>query len=159
MANKPRDNYLSWDECFMQIAHVIAGRSKDPVTQAGAVVVNQNHVVLGLGYNGFPRGVSNEAFPWEREDGKYSETKYAYIVHAEENAIYNANAPTKGCILYCTLYPCNECAKTLIQNGIAEVVYETDKYHDDERWIASRLLLDAAGIKCRPYKCEKHLNL
>ncbi len=152
---KHREDYLSWDECLMQIAHVIAQRSKDPNTQAGAVIVDGNNVVIGLGYNGFPRGVDNENFPWGRE-GKLSETKYAYVCHAEENAIYNANAKTKGCTMYCTLFPCNECSKTIIQSGIKQVVYEGDKYHDDDIWVASRKLLDSAGIKYRQYKSKNY---
>ncbi len=134
----------------MRIARVIAQRSKDSSTQAGAVLVNRDHVVVGLGYNGWPRGIDTDKLPWER-DGKPSETKYAYVVHAEENAVYNANGSTRDCILYCTLFPCNECAKTMIQNGISEVVFESDKYHDQEAWIASRKLLDLAGIRCRQY--------
>ena len=114
-----RDNYISWDECFMRMAHVIAERSKDPSTQAGALIATPDNVVVGLGYNGFPRGVDNDELPWEREGG-FLDTKYAYVCHAEENAVYNANVQTKGCKLYCTLYPCNECAKTIIQNGIKE---------------------------------------
>ncbi|MFH1598360.1 MAG: cytidine/deoxycytidylate deaminase family protein [Patescibacteria group bacterium] len=149
-----RNNYISWDECFMRMAHVISDRSKDPNTQAGAVLVDANNVVVGLGYNGFPRGVANEDLPWKR-DGGFCESKYAYIVHAEENAIYNANARTKDCILYCTLFPCNECAKTIIQNGVKEIVYESDKYHDEDSWIASRKMLDLAGVKYRQYKSEK----
>lgn len=148
---KQRENFISWDECFMRIAHVIADRSKDPSTQAGAVIVNKNNVVLGLGYNGFPRGIDNEAFTWER-DGGFAETKYAYICHAEENAIYNSNKDTEGGKIYCTLFPCNECSKAIIQNGITEIIYETDKYHDEDVWKVSRKLLDAAGIKYRQYK-------
>lgn len=151
---KHRDNYISWDECFMRIAYVIAERSKDPSTQAGAVIADQNNVVIGLGYNGFPRGVDNDKFPWER-DGKLSETKYAYVCHAEENAIYNANNDTQECKIYCTLFPCNECAKTIIQNGIKEVIYESDKYHDDDIWVASRKMFDGAGVKYRQYKCKQ----
>jgi dCMP deaminase len=150
---KSRDNYISWDECFMRMAHVIAERSKDPSTQAGAVIINQNNVVVGIGYNGFPRGIDSDKFPWERE-GKFLETKYAYVCHAEENAIYNANGPVKESKTYCTLFPCNECAKTLIQNGITEVIFESDKYHELDMFVASRKLLDAAGIKCRQYICD-----
>lgn len=147
---KPRENCMSWDECFMRMAHVIAERSKDPSTQNGAVVADQNNVVVGLGYNGFPRGIDSNVFPWERE-GELVGTKYAYVCHAEENAIYNANKPTKNCKLYCTLFPCNECAKTMIQNGINEVIFESDKYHDVPAFIASRKMFDAANIKCRQY--------
>lgn len=145
-----RTNYISWDECFMRMAHVIAERSKDPSTQAGAVIADQNNIVVGLGYNGFPRGVDADAFPWERE-GDFLNTKYAYICHAEENAIYNANKSTHGCKVYCTLFPCNECAKTIIQNGVVEVIFESDKYADQPAFIASRRMFEAAGIACRQY--------
>ncbi|PIS42940.1 MAG: cytidine deaminase [Candidatus Kerfeldbacteria bacterium CG08_land_8_20_14_0_20_40_16] len=146
-----RQNYISWDECFMRIAHVIAERSKDPNTQAGAVIANEQNVVVGLGYNGWPRGIDNDALPWRREGNLY-DTKYAYIVHAEENAIYNANAKTRGCRIYSTLFPCNECAKTIIQNGITEVIYASDKYNDQEIWKASRRLFDLVGVKYRQYE-------
>ncbi|MFA6553247.1 MAG: dCMP deaminase family protein [Patescibacteria group bacterium] len=145
-----RSDYISWDECFMRMAHVIADRSKDPSTQAGAIIVNENKIVVGLGYNGFPRGIKDEQLPWERE-GKLIDTKYAYVVHAEENAIYNSNAKAEGCTIYTTLFPCNECTKTIIQNGIKKVVYESDKYHDEEIWKASRRMMDLAGIEYVQY--------
>jgi dCMP deaminase len=150
---EPRKNYISWDECFMRMAHVIADRSKDPNTQAGALVADPQNVVVGLGYNGWPRGIDVESLPWERK-GEFLETKYAYVCHAEENAIYNANKSTHGCILYCTLFPCNECAKTIIQNGITEVVYESDKYHDVDAFIAARKMFDLSGVKHRQFICE-----
>lgn len=153
MATEYRKDTLSWDECFMRMAHTISQRSKDPSTQAGSVIASQDNVVIGLGYNGFPRGVDNDTFPWSRE-GELHETKYAYICHAEENAIYNANAPTKGAKIYATLFPCNECAKSIIQNGIIELIYESDKYHDLPIWIASRRMFDAAGVSYRQYKSE-----
>lgn len=149
MPIEPREA-MSWDECFMRMAHLIAKRSKDPSTQAGAVIVDHNNIVIGLGYNGFPRGVGNNDFPWERE-GSLEETKYAYICHAEENAVYNANGSTHGCKTYCTLFPCNECTKTMIQNGITEIIFESDKYHDLPAYIASRRMLDAAKISYRQY--------
>lgn len=148
-----RDNYISWDECFMRMAHVIAERSKDPSTQAGAVIANADNVVMGLGYNGFPRGVDSDKFSWDRE-GNFLETKYAYVCHAEENAVYNANGPVKKGKIYCTLFPCNECAKTLIQNGIEEIIFESDKYHNADMSVAARRLFDAAGIKYRQYICD-----
>ena len=134
----------------MRMAHVIAERSKDPSTQAGATIVNPQNVVLGLGYNGFPRGVDSSDLPWEREGG-FLDTKYAYVCHAEENAVYNASTSVHDCKVYCTLFPCNECAKTLIQNGITEVIFESDKYHDTEICQASRRLFDRAGVTCRQY--------
>jgi dCMP deaminase len=153
-----RTDYISWDECFSLMAQLIAQRSKDPSTQAGAVIVNSSKVVVGLGYNGFPRGIVDEDLPWERE-GKFLDTKYAYVVHAEENAVYNSNAQTKGCTIYTTLFPCNECAKTIIQNGIHEVVYASDKYHDQDIWVASRKMFDRAGVKYRQYTPENTLKL
>lgn len=139
----------------MRMARTIAERSKDPSTQAGAVITTKDNVVIGLGYNGFPRGVDNETFPWERDTSlPLDETKYAYICHAEENAIYNANSNTKGGRIYCTLFPCNECAKSIIQNGITEVVFESDKYHDTPVCAASRRMLDAAKVSCRQYSSD-----
>lgn len=135
----------------MRIAHTIAERSKDPSTQAGSVVATKDNVVVGLGYNGFPRGVDDAQFPWDREAPSFEDTKYAYVCHAEENAIYNANTNTKGCKIYATLFPCNECAKTIIQNGIIEVIYESDKYADKPAFIAARRMFDAAGIVQRQY--------
>jgi len=146
----PRNNRLSWDECFMRISHIIADRSSDPSTQAGAVVVNEKNVVVGLGYNGWPRGIKSEDLPWERE-GEFENTKYAYVCHAEENAIYNANNITEGSKIYCTLFPCNECAKTIIQNGIKEVIYASDKYADTSSVRASKRMFKLAKIALRQY--------
>lgn len=142
----------------MLMAHLIAERSKDPSTQAGSIIVDEHKIVVGLGYNGFPRGIQDEELPWGREGG-FLDTKYAYVVHAEENAIYNSNAKTTGCTIYTTLFPCNECAKTIIQNGITEVVYASDKYHDQEVWVASRRLFDSAGVKYRQYDPEHDMKL
>lgn len=148
-----RTNFISWDECFMRMTYVIAERSKDPSTQVGAVIVNPDNVVVGMGYNGFPRSVENEDFSWERE-GDMLDTKYPYVVHAEANAIYNANADTKDAHIYVKLFPCNECAKAIIQKGIKEVIYESDKYHDIPAFIASRRMFDAAGVTYRQYSCD-----
>lgn len=141
---------ISWDECFMRMAHIIAERSKDPSTQAGALVANEDNVVVGLGYNGWPRGIKNEDLPWDRE-GDFENTKYAYVCHAEENAIYNSNGPTKDCKIYCTLFPCNECTKTIIQNGIKEIIYESDKYADTPSVKAAKRMLKLAKIPFRQY--------
>ncbi len=153
----PREDYIPWDECFMRIANTIAERSKDPSTQAGAVVVDKNNVVVGLGYNGLPRGVKTNDFPWER-NGEFLKTKYPYICHAEENAIYNANKSVKNCKIYCNLFPCNECAKVIIQTGIKEIIFESDKYHNDNPYVASRKLLDASGIKYHQYISNIYSN-
>ena len=138
----------------MRMAHLISERSKDPNTQAGSVVVDYSNVVVGVGYNGFPRGIENDVLPWERE-GDFENTKYAYVCHAEENAIYNANNSTKSCKIYCNLFPCNECAKTIIQNGVKEVIYESDKYADTAIVIASKRLFKLAGVKIRQYTCSR----
>jgi dCMP deaminase len=147
---KHRTNSITWDECFMRIAFVISERSKDPSTQVGAVVVSAQNIILGAGYNGWPRGIEADELPWNRE-GEFHETKYAYVCHAEENAIYNSNTSVSGGKIYCTLFPCNECAKTLIQNGIKEIIFESDKYNDTPSIIASRKLFDLAGVKYRQY--------
>ncbi|MFA6422387.1 MAG: dCMP deaminase family protein [Candidatus Buchananbacteria bacterium] len=159
MENKTnsRQDRLSWDECFMQMAILISKRSADPNTQSGACIINDKNIVIGLGYNGWPRGIDTEALPWERE-GDLVDTKYAYVVHAEENAIYNANAETNNSRLYCTLFPCNECSKTIIQSGIKEIIFDSDKYHDNPNWQASRKLLDLAGVKYRQYIPEYKMN-
>lgn len=147
---KPRENYISWDECFMRIAHVIAERSKDPSTQAGAVLVTKDNIVVGMGYNGWPRGIEDEVLPWDRE-GDFENTKYAYVCHAEENAIYNANSSTKDCKVYCTLFPCNECAKTIIQKGVKEVIYESNKYSETPAVKVAKKMLELAGVSYRQF--------
>ena len=127
---------ISWDEYFMSLAHLSAVRSKDPSTQVGAVIVDSNNKVVGLGYNGFPRGCDDKEFPWERE-GEFLDTKYAYVVHAELNAILNANKLIENCRLYVSLFPCNECSKAIIQSGIKEIIYESDKYKELKQFKAS----------------------
>lgn len=141
---------ISWDECFMRMAHVIAERSKDPSTQAGAVIVDASNVVVGLGYNGFPRGIDSNDLPWTKE-GPFSETKYPYVCHAEENAVYNSNNSTKNCKIYCTLFPCNECVKTIIQNGIKEIIYESDKHAERPEYKTARKMLKITKIPTRQY--------
>ena len=149
---------LNWDEYFMSLAHLSAGRRKDPSTQVGAVIVDSNNRVVGLGYNGFPRGCDDNKFPWERE-GEYLDTKYAYVVHAELNAILNANKLIENCRLYVSLFPCNECSKAIIQSGIKEIIYESDKYKDLDQFKASKKMLEAAGVKLRQLDYEIDLNI
>ncbi|PIP26701.1 MAG: cytidine deaminase [Candidatus Moranbacteria bacterium CG06_land_8_20_14_3_00_40_12] len=156
MQKDKRENYFDWDETFMQICRVIAKRSKDPHTQTGACLVNNKNIIVGLGYNGFPRGCSDDKLPWKRE-GDFCEKKYAFVVHAEANAILNANANVEDTRLYCTLFPCNECAKIIIQKGIKEIVYEDDKYHNETVWRASRKMLDLAKIKYKQYTPKNDL--
>lgn len=141
-----RKPVLDWDQYFMAMAHLAAFRSKDPNTQVGACIVNDQKRVVGLGYNGFPYGCSDQQYPWNRE-GEYLETKYPYVVHAELNAILNSIQNLKGCTLYVSLFPCNECAKAIIQSGIEKVVYESDKYDGTPENTASKKMFRDAGVQ------------
>ena len=142
-------NHISWDQYFMGVALLSAKRSKDPNTQVGACLVNEDKRIIGIGYNGFPRGCSDDVFPWGKSDPDPVNTKYAYVVHAEANAILNSNSSLKGATLYVSLFPCNECAKLIIQSGIKEIVFMDDKYNGTESDQASKRMLDAAGVKYR----------
>jgi dCMP deaminase len=145
---KKRD-YISWDEYFMGVALLSARRSKDPNTQVGACIVNDKNKIVGAGYNGLPIGCDDDEFPWEKQ-GDFLRTKYPYICHAELNAILNnIGMDLRGCKIYTALFPCNECTKAIIQSGIAEVIYLSDKYAGSDTSKASRLMLDKAGINCR----------
>ena len=115
-----RLDYISWDEYFMGVALLSAKRSKDPNTQVGCCLVSDEKKIVGIGYNGFPRTINDDHLPWERV-GAWLDTKYPYVVHAEANAILNSTRELKGATLYVSLFPCNECAKLLIQSGIKEV--------------------------------------
>lgn len=142
-----REDYISWDEYFMGVSLLSARRSKDPNTQVGACIVNPEKRIMSVGYNGFPAGCSDDEFPWERE-GEHLETKYPYVCHAELNAILNCRgANLTGCTIYVALFPCNECAKAIIQSGIKEVVYLSDKYANSAETIASKRMLNAAEVK------------
>ena len=153
--NVKRRDYISWDDYFMGVALLAAERSKDPNTQVGACIVDEEKRILSTGYNGFPQGCSDDAFPWNRDES-LGETKYQFVVHAELNAILNASGKKlAGSIVYVGLFPCNECAKAIIQSGIKEVVYLSDKYHDTPSMTASRRMLDAAGVKYRQIKPTK----
>lgn len=143
-----RQDYISWDTYFMGVAKLSAMRSKDPKTQVGACIVNQKKRIIGIGYNGFPVGVEDDAFPWDKND-EWLDSKYPYVVHAEPNAILNATVSLEGATLFVTLFPCNECAKLIIQSGIKEVVFLKDKYHDQESFVASRRMFNAANVKMR----------
>ena len=146
-----REDYISWDQYFMGIALMSAHRSKDPNTQVGACIVDQNNKILSIGYNGMPRGCNDDEMPWER-DGEMLDTKYAYVCHAELNAILNyGGGSLEGAKVYVTLFPCNECAKAIIQCGIKEVIYKSDKYMDSAATIASKRMFDMAGINYRQY--------
>jgi len=155
-----REDYLSWDEYFMGIALLSSMRSKDPSTQVGACIVNPDKRILSMGYNGMPRCCDDDEFPWARDNSPL-DSKYLYVCHAELNAILNcAIGGVRGCTVYVTLFPCNECAKAIIQSGIAEIVYMSDKYADSDSTIASKKMLDAAGVKYRPYEMSnKEFNI
>ena len=149
--DRARKDYLSWDEYFMAVAKLSAMRSKDPHTQVGACIVSNDNRILSIGYNGAPNGFNDEKFPWGRE-GNPLETKYLYVVHAERNAILNYRGSRKdleNSKIYVDLFPCNECAKEIIQAGIKEVVYLSDKYADTDETIASKKLLDSCNVQYR----------
>jgi len=153
--NTKRENYISWNDYFMGIALLSAERSKDPNTQLGACIVDPDRKIIGIGYNGFPIGCSDDVLPWARE-GSPLDTKYLYVCHAELNAILNSREKNlKNCILYVGLFPCNECAKIIIQSGIKEVVYISDKYAHLDAYKASRKMLDLAGVKLTQFESNK----
>ena len=149
-----REDYITWDEYFMGIAHLSKERSKDPSTQVGACIVDKDNRIISIGYNGTPNGIDDKDFPWARE-GNPLETKYLYVCHGELNAIMNSGGrDLRGATIYVTLFPCNECTKLIIQSGIKRVVDDSDKYADTDGVIASKKLLDMAGIRYEQY--EKH---
>ena len=146
-----RTDYISWDEYFMGVSMLSGMRSKDPNTQVGACIVGKDHRILSMGYNGFPNGCSDDLFPWARE-GAVLETKYSFVAHSELNAILNYRGGSlEGASLYVSLFPCNECAKAIIQAGIRTIVYDCDKYADTPSVIASKKMLDAAGVRYYKY--------
>lgn len=152
--NEKRNDYISWDEYFMGVAMLSSKRSKDPSTQVGACIVSENNKILSMGYNGFPSGCSDDEFPWGRDNAKEDpyNVKYTYVTHAELNAILNYRGGSlEGSKLYVTLFPCNECAKAMIQAGIRTLVYVEDKYADTPEVKASKRMLDAAGVRYYQY--------
>ena len=148
-----RTDYISWDEYFMGVAILASKRSKDPNTQVGACIVDQNNIILSTGYNGFPYGCSDDVYSWSRTG---EDTKYSYVVHAELNAILNARGKNlSGAKIYVDLFPCNECAKAIIQSGIKEVIYLYDKYATEKSTIASKKMLASAGVKMTMLKVSR----
>ena len=144
----------------MGVALLSAMRSKDPNTQVGACIVNDDNRIVSVGYNGFPRGCSDEDFPWERSADNQNDTKYPFVCHAELNALLNSNGiGVKGSRIYVALFPCNECAKAIIQAGIKEIVYISDKYRDTDANLASKRMLAAAGVKLTEFKSTKMLEI
>ena len=150
-----RTDYITWDEYFMGVALLSGRRSKDPSTQVGACIVNSQNKIVGAGYNGLPIGCSDEDFPWDKT-GDFLNTKYPYVCHAELNAILNnIGMDLTGCRIYTALFPCNECSKAIIQSGIKEVIYLSDKYDGTDASIASKRMLEAAGIPYRKVELKR----
>jgi len=161
MINKQRKNYLNWDEYFMAIARLSSMRSKDPNTQVGACIVGHDNRILSIGYNGAPNGFDDKEFPWERE-GSVMDTKYAYVCHGEMNAILNYRGSRKdleGAKIYVDLFPCNECAKLIIQSGIKEVIYMTDKYKNTDEIKVSKKMLNECGVSIRQLEIDKTIDI
>lgn len=155
-----RTDYISWDEYFMGIALLSAKRSKDPNTQVGACIVNKKNKIVGVGYNGLPIGCDDDDFPWDNK-GEFLDTKYPYVCHAELNAILNnIGIDLEGCKIYTALFPCNECSKAIIQSGIKEVIYLSDKHSASDIFKASKLLLEKSGVQYRKVEANvDHINL
>jgi len=152
-----REDYMEWDEYFMSVAFLSAMRSKDPNTQIGACIVNEDNKIVGIGYNGMPIGCSDDCLPWARNAENVLDTKYPYVCHAELNAILNKNSSdVKNCTLFVGLFPCNECAKLIIQSGIKRVVYMCDKYSNKPEYIASRRMLEMVKIEIIQFKTNRN---
>ncbi|SHI62991.1 deoxycytidylate deaminase [Parasporobacterium paucivorans] len=158
--SEKRLDYITWDEYFMGVAMLSAMRSKDPSTQVGACIVSPANKILSMGYNGFPNGCSDDVFPWTKGDC-CDNNKYLYSTHSELNAILNyTGGSLAGTKLYVTLFPCNECAKAVIQAGIATIVYDCDKYAETEEVMASKRMLDAAGVRYYQYnRTGREINM
>ena len=159
--NKQRKDYLTWDEYFIAIAKLSSMRSKDPSTQVGACIVGHDNRILSIGYNGAPNGFDDKKFPWGRE-GDMLNTKYAYVCHGEMNAILNYRGSRKdleNAKIYVDLFPCNECAKLIIQSGIKEIYYICDKYKDTDGVKASKKMLKECGVKFKQLKIDKEIKI
>ena len=150
-----RKDYISWDEYFMGVALLSSMRSKDPSTQVGACVASLENKVVTMGYNGMPVGINDDIMPWGRVGKDELDNKYLYVCHAEFNAILNSRGSVRDCKIYVTLFPCNECAKAIIQSGIKEVIYMDDKYDGALNNLASKRLFNLAGVKYRKYEGRK----
>ncbi|KAK0183434.1 hypothetical protein PV327_001477 [Microctonus hyperodae] len=150
--NNKRQDHLNWDDYFMAVAFLSAKRSKDPCTQVGACIVDRMQRIIAVGYNGMPRGCSDEEFPWQKHTNNKLDSKYLYVCHAEVNAILNKNSyDVQNCTMYVGLFPCNECAKMIIQSGIKKVIYMSDKHSHKIETIAAKKMFDAASIEYRQY--------
>ena len=153
-----RKDYLSWDEYFMALAQICALRSKDPNTRVGACLVDENNKVISLGYNGMPIGCEDKKMPWGKDSSIYLETKYPFVCHAELNAIINSKGKIfKEAVIYTTLFPCNECAKAIIQSEIKKVIYKENKYEDEDSFKAAKHMFDLVGIKYEKYVVKRKM--
>lgn len=150
-----REDYISWDEYFMGLAELSAMRSKDPNTQVGACIVNERKRIVGIGYNGFPIGCSDDELPWGRKADSQLDTKYPYVAHAELNAILNSTVKLDNCTMYTIMFPCNECVKLIIQSGIRKVIYMYNPYDDTDSIKASKRMMDMAGVEYEQYVPEE----
>ena len=146
-----REDYISWEEYFMGVAKLSSLRSKDPNTQVGACIVDDHNKIISCGYNGAPNKFSDDEMPWNRE-GDFVNTKYAYVCHAELNAILNAHSDLRGTTIYVDLFPCNDCAKAIVQAGIKKVVYLSDKYKDTDGNIVAKRIFDECGVEYTQFK-------
>ena len=156
-----RTDYLTWDEYFMSVAMLSSKRSKDPSTQVGCCIVGKDNRILSTGYNGAPNNFSDDTFPWERE-GNPLDTKYMYVCHSEMNAIMNYIGPKellKDARLYVTLFPCNEFAKVIVQGGVKEVIYLSDKYKDTDGNKAAARIFKECNVKTRKLVLDKKIEL
>jgi dCMP deaminase len=139
-----RTNYTDWNTFFMSVAVLSSKRSKDPVSQVGACITDKENKIVSVGYNGFPRGCSDDIFPWGKDSPEAENNKYSYVIHAEMNSILNKNTVNlDNCVLYTTLFPCCECTKVIIQSGIKTIWYLD--YRED---LASLRMIAATGVKC-----------
>ena len=154
-----RNNYIDWDTYFMMVSIVSGLRSKDPSTQVGACIVSPDKKIIGVGYNGLPTGCKDEDYPWDNREGELADTKYPYICHAELNAILNSTVSVKGSTIYVSLFPCNECAKAIIQSGITRVIYESDKYDGQPDNLASKRMFNDAGVELVQLPSQIHIDL
>lgn len=158
-----RNDYISWNEYFMALAYLASFRSKDPKCQVGCCIIDPDtKKILSMGYNGFPRGISDDEFPWDKSSNNFSEQKYAYVVHSELNAILNAeNKDLAGKVIYITHFPCNECAKAIIQAGISKIVYDDTKKDTmgNESAIAAEKMFEATGVDVIKYNSDSSLIL
>lgn len=155
-----RKNYISWDDYFMWIALLSSKRSKDPWKRVGACIVNDKNKIIWIWYNGFPIWCSDDELPWNSEADDILDKKNTYVVHSEVNAILNSIEKLDNSKLYVLLFPCNECAKIIIQSWIKEVVY-LKEYRYTKIVEATKRMFNLSWIKTRklnPKEKEIKLN-